>query len=373
MTTHYEILEVAESASDDAIRAAFRRLARKHHPDRGGSAEVFQRVEVAYSTLNDPEQRVAYDATLTAASGNDDHVVIDDSPEDPPEPSWGTESTVRPSPPASRTDPSPTPASHPAPSSRPLPSALRTWTAPPLPAVPGKARRSRAATIVGAIGLGMYVAVLGVYFATALSPAEVLSLPLAVTLLALICLRRALSQRAGAFSIVATVLTALPAVASTDAVLKAPVEQLWITRLEPAVEPAGIAIGAVSLLVVIIMIVSTEVWRADHRGSQARNAQAWDFYHQAVRTKELAEHWRQMLLKSSAPGYTMYWIVHSFPTGSKSNALLEDPRTGDRSNHWLWGRWNERIWVVIHEKTGEVVHWTVAEAHNAWGRIGIRV
>ena len=49
--TPYEILGIPSSASDDEVRAAYRKLAMKHHPDRGGSPEAFQQVKDAYAKL----------------------------------------------------------------------------------------------------------------------------------------------------------------------------------------------------------------------------------------------------------------------------------------------------------------------------------
>lgn len=62
---YYETLEVARSASEKEIRSAFRRLARKHHPDvnQGDkrAEERFKEVNEAYRTLSDPESRKKYD------------------------------------------------------------------------------------------------------------------------------------------------------------------------------------------------------------------------------------------------------------------------------------------------------------------------
>lgn len=57
----YELLGVSSSASQDEIRAAYRRLARQMHPDVGGSAAVFGLITDAYEQIGDPTRRRAYD------------------------------------------------------------------------------------------------------------------------------------------------------------------------------------------------------------------------------------------------------------------------------------------------------------------------
>lgn len=59
--SHYDTLKVTETASQDDIKKAYRRLASKHHPDKGGSKDEFQRIEEAYRVLSDPQQRQQYD------------------------------------------------------------------------------------------------------------------------------------------------------------------------------------------------------------------------------------------------------------------------------------------------------------------------
>jgi hypothetical protein len=60
---YYAILEVASDAGEDEIRLAFRRLARRYHPDVVGTGDVahMQRLNAAYQTLSDPERRRTYD------------------------------------------------------------------------------------------------------------------------------------------------------------------------------------------------------------------------------------------------------------------------------------------------------------------------
>ena len=59
----YEILGVARDADADAIKRAHRKLAKQHHPDRGGDPEAFKSVQQAYDVLIDPILRAKYDET----------------------------------------------------------------------------------------------------------------------------------------------------------------------------------------------------------------------------------------------------------------------------------------------------------------------
>lgn len=59
--SHYTTLGVGESATQDEIKKAYRKLASQHHPDKGGDTAKFQEIEAAYRTLSDPAQREQYD------------------------------------------------------------------------------------------------------------------------------------------------------------------------------------------------------------------------------------------------------------------------------------------------------------------------
>ena len=61
---YYEILGVEPSSGEAEIKSAYRRLARKFHPDVGketGAEEKFKAVNEAYEALRDPQKRAAYD------------------------------------------------------------------------------------------------------------------------------------------------------------------------------------------------------------------------------------------------------------------------------------------------------------------------
>lgn len=63
---YYKTLGVPRDATKDQIRKAFRKLARKYHPDAGGSKEKFEEINEAYEVLSDDKKRRIYDAYGTA-------------------------------------------------------------------------------------------------------------------------------------------------------------------------------------------------------------------------------------------------------------------------------------------------------------------
>jgi curved DNA-binding protein len=69
---YYKSLGVARGASDEEIKKAYRKLARKYHPDVSKEAdakEKFQEVAEAYETLHDKEKRAAYDSLGSHRAG----------------------------------------------------------------------------------------------------------------------------------------------------------------------------------------------------------------------------------------------------------------------------------------------------------------
>jgi DnaJ-class molecular chaperone len=71
----YEVLGVAKNASQDDIRKAYRKLAKKLHPDlnpgNAGAADQFKDVAAAHDLLGDPEKRARYDRGEIDAAGSE--------------------------------------------------------------------------------------------------------------------------------------------------------------------------------------------------------------------------------------------------------------------------------------------------------------
>ena len=85
---YYAILGVKRDASADDIKNAYRRLARKYHPDvskEKDAEEKFKEMAEAYETLKDPEKRAAYDQLGSHAAGQEFR----------PPPDWGQQFAQR--------------------------------------------------------------------------------------------------------------------------------------------------------------------------------------------------------------------------------------------------------------------------------------
>lgn len=67
---YYKILGVEKSAKADDIKKAFRKLAHKHHPDKGGDEAKFKEANEAYQVLSDEKKRAEYDAYGQTFGGN---------------------------------------------------------------------------------------------------------------------------------------------------------------------------------------------------------------------------------------------------------------------------------------------------------------
>lgn len=72
---YYEIMDLAKDASSDDIKKAYRRLARKYHPDvskEEDAEEKFKQLGEAYEVLKDPDKRAEYDSLVAQGAFRDD-------------------------------------------------------------------------------------------------------------------------------------------------------------------------------------------------------------------------------------------------------------------------------------------------------------
>lgn len=58
---YYHTLGVNHTTDAKGIKNAYRKLASKHHPDKGGDQEEFKKIQKAYETLSDPQKKAEYD------------------------------------------------------------------------------------------------------------------------------------------------------------------------------------------------------------------------------------------------------------------------------------------------------------------------
>lgn len=75
--THYDNLKVARNAPPEVIRAAYKTLSQKYHPDRNGNSpdaiRVIQIINSAYAVLSDPDKRREHDEWIARAEIEGQH------------------------------------------------------------------------------------------------------------------------------------------------------------------------------------------------------------------------------------------------------------------------------------------------------------
>jgi DnaJ-class molecular chaperone len=77
MKSYYEILEILDTATEDEIKKAFRKMAMKWHPDRNPGSQIaeekFKEMKAAYEILIDPFKREQYDFARKPSSSSSSH------------------------------------------------------------------------------------------------------------------------------------------------------------------------------------------------------------------------------------------------------------------------------------------------------------
>jgi curved DNA-binding protein CbpA len=62
---HYQTLGIRMDAPDVVVKAAYKALSLKHHPDRGGNPEMMAAINAAYDVISNPAKRQEYDLSLS--------------------------------------------------------------------------------------------------------------------------------------------------------------------------------------------------------------------------------------------------------------------------------------------------------------------
>ena len=75
MKDYYKILGVGETATNEQIKRAFKDIAKKEHPDRGGNKHRFQEASEAHDVLKDSQKRHDYDTQrkFGSSTGGNEH------------------------------------------------------------------------------------------------------------------------------------------------------------------------------------------------------------------------------------------------------------------------------------------------------------
>lgn len=76
---YYSTLGVDSAADQETIKRAYKKLAMKHHPDRGGDTNKFQDIQKAYNVLSDDQSRAQYDMEKNGFGGREFHFTSDNA------------------------------------------------------------------------------------------------------------------------------------------------------------------------------------------------------------------------------------------------------------------------------------------------------
>ena len=134
--THYDVLAVRDDAPVGVIRAAYREMAKHHHPDRvGGDAALFSEMTEAMSVLTDARARASYDRELrnsrpATARNQAPRTPVVETPAPAPAYRTGTASTTstrRPTTTTTARRPTPVPAPQPPPGAASGARPLQLW------------------------------------------------------------------------------------------------------------------------------------------------------------------------------------------------------------------------------------------------------
>lgn len=333
--THYDVLGVPRDAGDAQIRTAFRRLARQTHPDRGGSAEAFHEVALAYEVLGDARRRAEYDATL---------------PVRPAEPVAGGQGTAWP---AGQGPVRPRAASPGA-----TGSARKRPPLPPHfePAMPDHARSSALDEVLRLLAPVLAVVALLWGWSIAVSVLGIPELGMLLTACAVVYLWSAWSRSRGSeasWPLVTQVVGGLVLVSFTqDAVQQG--------------GPGEVGFGVVALAAALTASAWAERVRMRH-GRWLAQAVAHERFTEDLRMRRLlAEQWESFVNAPRAPEVRLWRVASVASALHQPRLLLVDPDGIESLSATLGGWFTEGQWIELDHEHGVVVGTGSRRAYEAW-------
>lgn len=317
--THYDTLQVSADATDDQVRAAYRRLVRTVHPDVGGNPEDFHQVQAAYEALKTENLRALYERAMREPEPEplDDLDEVAD---------WGESVPLS----AQTTAPS-----YPSTS---VPDHVASYVAPTRP--------HRSAVRVPRPVVG-YVPFIGWKYWTAPFRAALLG---AATV--------SVGAAAVAFFVAGHLwAVAVPLTLWLPAALRLKLDRVWPSNVALGAWVLAACLGGFSsfsaLLLPLVVLTAVGASVGVHYPTavkrRARRKAARELHSAAV-----IDRWTRVDAAARSNAGVLYWIERATPDGRSTDCRMRNVATGAVSSVRLEGQWEPKMWVVVARRSAVI-------------------